>query len=44
MPALMSIEDLSGFHGTNERIKVENMGRMATGYAQIILAMDANNE
>lgn len=41
MPALMSLEELSGFHGTNERISVENMGRMARGYAQIILAMDA---
>ena len=44
MPAVMSLEDLTGFHGTNERITVENMGRLATGYAQIILAMDANRE
>lgn len=41
MPAIMNLEELSGFHGTNERISVENMGRMARGYAQIILAMDA---
>lgn len=44
MPALMSLEDLAGFHGTNERIKVENMGRLSKGYAQIILAMDQNDE
>lgn len=44
MPAVMSPEDLTGFHGTNERITVENMGRLAKGYAQIILAMDANSE
>jgi carboxypeptidase PM20D1 len=39
-PAVMSPEELTGFHGTNERISVENMGRLARGYAQIILAMD----
>ncbi|MEM6653404.1 MAG: M20 family peptidase [Pseudomonadota bacterium] len=44
MPAVMSPEDLTGFHGTNERITVENMGRLSKGYAQIILAMDANRE
>lgn len=44
MPAVMSPEDLTGFHGTNERITVENMGRLAKGYAQIILTMDANRE
>lgn len=40
MPAIMSEEDLTGFHGTNERITVENMGRLARGYGQIVLAMD----
>jgi len=40
-PAMMTPEELTGFHGTNERISVENMGRMARGYAQIIKAMDA---
>ena len=40
MPAIMSIEDSRGFHGTNERLSVENMGRLAKGYAQIIVAMD----
>ena len=44
MPAVMSPEDLTGFHGSNERISVENMGRMARGYAQIILAMDDGDE
>lgn len=39
-PAVMSPEDLTGFHGTNERISVENMGRMARGYATIVMAMD----
>lgn len=44
MPAVMSPGDLTGFHGTNERLTVENMGRLSKGYAQIILAMDANTE
>ena len=39
-PAVMSPQELTGFHGTNERISVENMGRLARGYGQIILAMD----
>ncbi len=39
-PAVMSPEELTGFHGTNERTAVENMARMAEGYARIILAMD----
>ncbi len=38
-PAVMNPVDLAGFHGTNERISVENMGRLARGYAQVILAM-----
>jgi carboxypeptidase PM20D1 len=40
-PAVMTPDELTGFHGTNERTSVENMGRLARGYAQIILAMDA---
>lgn len=40
-PSMMTPDELSGFHGTNERISVENVGRMARGYAQIIKAMDA---
>ena len=38
-PSVIPIEDLNGFHGTNERISVENVGRLARGYAQIIKAM-----
>jgi carboxypeptidase PM20D1 len=40
-PSLVSMAEVSGFHGTNERLSVANMGRMASGYAQIILAMDS---
>ena len=42
-PSMMSPEDLTGFHGTNERLSVENMGRLSRGYAQIIMAMDAGD-
>ncbi len=41
VPSVVTMDTLSGFHGTNERLSVENMGRMAEGYAQVILAMDA---
>ena len=40
-PAVLTPDELTGFHGTNERTSVENMGRLARGYAQVILAMDA---
>jgi carboxypeptidase PM20D1 len=40
-PAILTPEELSGFHGTNERTSVHNMKRMSEGYARIILAMDA---
>jgi carboxypeptidase PM20D1 len=40
-PAVLTPDELTGFHGTNERISVINMGRMPMGYAQIIMAMDA---
>lgn len=40
VPSLVTIQDTTGFHGTNERLSVANMGRMAEGYAQLILAMD----
>ena len=40
-PSVVGPADLAGFHGTNERLSVENMGRLARSYAQIILAMDA---
>ena len=39
-PSVITPVDLTGFHGTNERMSVENMGRISTGYAQIIAAMD----
>ncbi len=39
-PSVLSPTDLTGFHGTNERLAVENMKRLSEGYAQIILAMD----
>lgn len=39
-PSVLTPDELTGFHGTNERTSVENMGRLARGYAQIILAMD----
>ena len=40
-PSYVSMAEVSGFHGSNERLSVANMGRMAEGYAQLILAMDA---
>ncbi len=40
VPSLVTLEDTAGFHGTNERLSVANMGRMIEGYAQLILAMD----
>lgn len=39
-PSLVTMSDVAGFHGTNERLSVANVGRMAEGYAQLILAMD----
>ena len=39
-PAVITPVDLTGFHGTNERMSVENMGRVSIGFAQIIVAMD----
>ncbi|MEM8617737.1 MAG: M20 family peptidase, partial [Pseudomonadota bacterium] len=41
LPAVISLDDLDGVHGTNERLEVANMGRMTRGYMQIITAMDA---
>lgn len=38
-PSYVSMDEVSGFHGTNERLSVENVGRMIEGYAQIIEAM-----
>jgi len=42
-PSVLSPADLSGFHGTNERLAVENMKRLSEGYAQIILSMDSGD-
>lgn len=39
-PSVLSPADLNGFHGTNERLAVENMKRLSEGYAKIIVAMD----
>ena len=39
-PSFVSLDEVAGFHGTNERLSVENMGRMVEGYAQIIMSMD----
>ncbi|MEM5518813.1 M20 family peptidase [Henriciella sp. AS95] len=40
-PSVVGPADLAGFHGTNERLSVENMGRLARSYAQIVMVMDA---
>ncbi|MGH1351055.1 MAG: M20 family peptidase [Methyloligellaceae bacterium] len=40
VPIVLNSEDIDGFHGTNERISLENMKRKLKAYAQIILAMD----
>lgn len=42
-PSVLNPTDLSGFHGTNERLAVENMKRLSEGYAQIIVAMDSGD-
>jgi carboxypeptidase PM20D1 len=39
MPARMSPEDLTGFHGTNERISLENLERMVRGYGQMMVLL-----
>lgn len=38
-PAIYDDVDLNGFHGTNERLSVDNLGRMIRGYAQIMMAL-----
>lgn len=38
-PAIYDDADLSGFHGANERLSVDNLGRMIKGYAQILMAL-----
>ena len=39
-PSIVGPADLAGFHGTNERLSVENMGHLSRSYAQIVMAMD----
>ncbi|MEM0953093.1 MAG: M20/M25/M40 family metallo-hydrolase [Pseudomonadota bacterium] len=39
-PQVSDINDVSGVHGTNERVALANVATMARSYAQIILAMD----
>lgn len=41
-PAIFGDEDLNGFHGTNERLSLENLERMIGGYAQIMMAASEN--
>ena len=38
-PSMVTMDELSGFHGTNERQKVDNVRRMAEGYAQIMMVL-----
>ncbi len=38
-PAIYDDADLNGFHGTNERLSVDNLGRMIRGYSQILMAL-----
>lgn len=40
LPMRMPAADINGFHGTNERISVENLGQMIIAYQQLILMMD----
>jgi len=35
-PAVVTPRELESFHGTNERLSVENLGRMATFYARLV--------
>ena len=39
MPAVIGDEDLAGFHGTNERMSVDNLARMIRGYAQLMMVL-----
>jgi carboxypeptidase PM20D1 len=39
MPILMSPEELTGFHGTDERLTIANVGRLVSGYSRLIMAM-----
>ncbi len=39
-PMIASSAEIDGIHGTDEKIAVENLQRMAQSYAQIVLLMD----
>ena len=39
-PSAVTLEEVAGFHGTNERLSIANVGRMVKGYMQLVLAMD----
>ena len=39
VPAVYSDVELTGFHGTNERLSVDNLGRMIRGYAQLMMML-----
>lgn len=40
-PVRAAAGEISGIHGTDEKISIENLGRLVRGYGQIVLAMDA---
>ena len=40
IPNRVSIEEIDGIHGTDEKMPIENMKYLVRGYMQIILAMD----
>ena len=37
VPTVYSNEDMGGMHGTNERLSLENLERMITGYSRIMM-------
>ena len=41
VPTVIPSSDVGGMHGTNERISIENLERMARGYAQIMVGMSS---
>lgn len=39
MPVVGTPEEIAGFHGTDERLSVVNVGRMVEGYARLMLTL-----
>jgi len=39
MPVIGTPEEIAGFHGTDERLSVANVGRMVEGYARLMLTL-----